>query len=189
VIQGVAYCVALCSGVSQCGALWCSLMQCGVVCCTGCCRVLQGVAGCCRVLPSGAVRRSVLQCVAVCCSVLQCVAVWRSVLQHVEGWCSVVRCSGLLPALRRVLQCDPQNRPTLLVNRGPTLPLKRDLWVSAIWSLSPQRFHYYFFLSTVSWQYQKYSSILILVLCLLCVTPLVCSSYSSFAPSSPFFSS
>ena len=59
----------------------------------------------------------------------------------------------------------------------------------AIWSSSPQRFHYYFFPSIVSWQYQKYSTILILVLCLLCVTPLVCSSYSSFAPSSPFFSS
>ena len=59
----------------------------------------------------------------------------------------------------------------------------------AIWSLLLQRFHYYFFLSIVSWQYQKYSTILILVLCLLCVTPLVCSSYSSFAPSSPFFSS
>jgi len=59
----------------------------------------------------------------------------------------------------------------------------------AIRSLSPHRFHYYFFLSIVSWQYQKYSTILILVLCLLCVTPLVCSSYSSFAPSSPFFSS
>jgi len=58
----------------------------------------------------------------------------------------------------------------------------------AIWSLSPQRFHYYFFLSVVSWQYQKYSTILILVLCLLCVTPLVCSSFSSFAPSSSFFS-
>jgi len=39
----------------------------------------------------------------------------------------------------------------------------------AIWSLSPQRFHYYFFLSKVSWQYQKYSTILILVLCLLTV--------------------
>ena len=59
----------------------------------------------------------------------------------------------------------------------------------AIWSLSPQQFHYYFPPSIVSWQYQKYSTILILVLCLLCVTPLVCSSYSSFAPSSPFFSS
>ena len=59
----------------------------------------------------------------------------------------------------------------------------------AIWSLSPQRFNFYCFLSMVSWQYQKYSTILILVLCLLCVTPLVCSSYSSFAPSSPFFSS
>jgi len=59
----------------------------------------------------------------------------------------------------------------------------------AIWSSSPQRFHYYFFPSIVSWQYQKYSTILILVLCLLCVTPLVCSSYSSFALSSPFFSS
>ena len=57
----------------------------------------------------------------------------------------------------------------------------------AIWSLSPQRFHYNFVLSIVSWQYQKYSTILILVLCLLCLTPLVCSSYSSFAPSSPFF--
>ena len=57
----------------------------------------------------------------------------------------------------------------------------------AIWSLSPQRFHYYFCLSKVSWQYQ--STILILVLCLLCVTPLVCWSCSSFAPSSPFFSS
>jgi len=59
----------------------------------------------------------------------------------------------------------------------------------AIWSLSPQRFHYYFCLSIVSWQYRKYSTILILVLCLLCVTLLVCSSYSSFAPSLPFFSS
>jgi len=59
----------------------------------------------------------------------------------------------------------------------------------AIWSLSSQRFHYYFYLSTVSCQYQKYWTILILVLCLLYVTPLVCSSYSSFAPSSPFFSS
>jgi len=59
----------------------------------------------------------------------------------------------------------------------------------AIWSLSPQRLHYYFLFSSVSWRYQKYSTILILVLCLLRVTPLVCSSYSSFAPSSPFFSS
>jgi len=59
----------------------------------------------------------------------------------------------------------------------------------ANWSLSPQQFHYYFFLSIFSWQNQKYSTILILVLCLLCVTPLVCSSYSRFAPSSPFFSS
>jgi len=49
----------------------------------------------------------------------------------------------------------------------------------SIWSLSPQWFHYYFFLSSVSWQYQKYSTILILVLCLLCVTPLVSSSYTS----------
>jgi len=57
----------------------------------------------------------------------------------------------------------------------------------AIWSLSPQRFHYYFCLSIDSWQYQKYSNIPILVLCLLCVTPLVCSSYSSFPPSSHFF--
>ena len=37
-----------------------------------------------------------------------------------------------------------------------------------IWSLSPLRFRHYFFLSIVSWQYQKYSTILILVLCLLC---------------------
>ena len=59
----------------------------------------------------------------------------------------------------------------------------------AIWSLSPQKYHYYFYLSMVSWQYQKYSTILTLVVCLLCVTPLVCSSYTSFAPSSPFFSS
>jgi len=59
----------------------------------------------------------------------------------------------------------------------------------AIWSLSPQRFHYYVYLSIVTWQYQKYRTILILVLCLLCVTPMVCSSYSSFAQSSPFFSS
>ena len=58
----------------------------------------------------------------------------------------------------------------------------------AIWSLSPPRFHYYFYLCTVSWQYQTYSTILTLVLCLLCATPLVCSSYSSFASSSPFFS-
>jgi len=59
----------------------------------------------------------------------------------------------------------------------------------AIWPLSPQRFHYYFYLCIVSWQYQKYWSILILVLCLLCVTPLVCSCYSSCVQSSPFFSS
>jgi len=46
--------------------------------------------------------------------------------------------------------------------------------LSAIWLLSPQQFYYYFCLSIVSWQYQKYSTILILVLCLLCqcVTPL-----------------
>jgi len=44
-------------------------------------------------------------------------------------------------------------------------------------------------LSIVSWQYQKYSTILILVLCLSCVTPLVCSFYSSFAPPSPVCSS
>jgi len=29
----------------------------------------------------------------------------------------------------------------------------------AIWSLSPQRFHYYFYLSIISWQYQTYSTI------------------------------
>ena len=32
----------------------------------------------------------------------------------------------------------------------------------AIWSLSPQRFHYNFYLSIVVWQYKKYSTILIL---------------------------
>jgi len=37
------------------------------------------------------------------------------------------------------------------------------------------------------WHASKYSTILILVLCLLCVMPLVCSSYSSFGPPSPFF--
>jgi len=57
-----------------------------------------------------------------------------------------------------------------------------------IYSLSPKQFRHYFNLSTVSCQYHKYWTILILVLCLLCVTPLVCSSYSSFALSSPFFS-
>ena len=36
----------------------------------------------------------------------------------------------------------------------------------AIWPLSPQRFHYCFFLNIVSRQYQKYSTILILVLCM-----------------------
>jgi len=41
----------------------------------------------------------------------------------------------------------------------------------AIWTLSPQRFHYYFCLLIVSWQSQKYWTILILVLCLLCVKP------------------
>jgi len=51
----------------------------------------------------------------------------------------------------------------------------------AIWSFSPQRFHYYLNLSIVSWHYHKYWTILILVLCLLCVPPLVCSFYSSFA--------
>jgi len=59
----------------------------------------------------------------------------------------------------------------------------------AIWSLSPQRFCYWFDLSTVSWQYQKCWTILILVQCLLCVMSLICSSYSSFAPSWPFFTS
>ena len=67
------------------------------------------------------------------------------------------------------------------------IEINKSLFV--IWLLSPQRFHYYFYFSIVSWQYQKYWNVLILVLCLLCVTPLVCSSYSSFAPSSPFFSS
>ena len=59
----------------------------------------------------------------------------------------------------------------------------------ANWLLSPQRFNYYFSLIIVCWQYQKYSTILVLVLCLLCVTLLVCSSYSSFAPRSIFFNS
>jgi len=59
----------------------------------------------------------------------------------------------------------------------------------AIWSLSPLQFHYYFYLSIVYLRYKKYWNILILVLCLLCATPLVCSSHSSFALSSPFFSS
>ena len=58
----------------------------------------------------------------------------------------------------------------------------------AIRSLSPQRFHYHFYLGIVFfWQLQKYSIILILVLCLWCVTLFVRSSYSSFAPSSPLF--
>jgi len=77
----------------------------------------------------------------------------------------------------------------LVSSRQPSSTILKLLFVLAIWSLSPQRFHYHFVLSIVSWQYQKYSTILILVLCLLCVTPLVCSSYSSFASSSPFFSS
>jgi len=59
----------------------------------------------------------------------------------------------------------------------------------AIWLFSPQRFHYHVYLSVVSWQYQKCWTIPILVQCLLCVMPLVCSSYSSFATSSPFFNS
>jgi len=61
----------------------------------------------------------------------------------------------------------------------------------AIWSLSLQRFHYFFYLCIVAWQYQTYSTILILVLRLsiVCVTLLVCSSYWSFTPSSPFFRS
>jgi len=59
----------------------------------------------------------------------------------------------------------------------------------AIGWLSPQPFQNYSYLSTVAWQYYKHWTILILVLCLLCVAPLVCSSYSSFAPSSPFSSS
>jgi len=59
----------------------------------------------------------------------------------------------------------------------------------AIWSLSPQRSHYYFYRSIGSRQNQKNWSIVIPVMCLLCVTLLVCSSYASFAPSSNFFSS
>jgi len=52
-------------------------------------------------------------------------------------------------------------------------------------NLSPQRF------SLVSWQHQKYWTIITRLLCLLCVTPLVCLFYSSFAPPSnvTFFSS
>ena len=38
----------------------------------------------------------------------------------------------------------------------------------AIWLLSPQWFHYYFFLSIVSWQYQKYSTFWYLC-CAFCV--------------------
>ena len=61
----------------------------------------------------------------------------------------------------------------------------------AIWSIWPQWFHHYIYFSIFSWQYQKYWTILMLLLWLLCVTPLVCSSYSSCAPpsSSPFFGS
>jgi len=61
--------------------------------------------------------------------------------------------------------------------------------LDAIWLISPQQFLYYFNLCMVSWQYQKCWTILILVLCLLCVSWVVCSSYSSFTPSSPFLSS
>jgi len=58
----------------------------------------------------------------------------------------------------------------------------------SLFSIGRYHHSYYFFLSISSGQYQKYPTILILVLCLLRVTPLVCSSYSSFAPSSSFFS-
>jgi len=55
---------------------------------------------------------------------------------------------------------------------------------------SPQWFHYYFYLSMVSWQYhQRYCTILIFCLRLLCIKLLVCSTYSRFAPPSHSFSS
>ena len=57
----------------------------------------------------------------------------------------------------------------------------------AIWSVSPHRCHCYFSFIIVSWQCQKYWTILTLLLCLLCVTLLVGSSY--FVLHSPFFSS
>jgi len=49
----------------------------------------------------------------------------------------------------------------------------------AIWSLSPQRFHYYLYLGIVSWQYRKDWTVLILMLCLLRVSPLVCLSFQA----------
>jgi len=72
----------------------------------------------------------------------------------------------------------------IIVKQGPKAEVH-----FAIWSLSSQRFHYFLYLSIVSWQYQKYWTSLILVLYLLCVSPLVCPSYFRFATSSPFSSS
>ena len=83
-------------------------------------------------------------------------------------------------------------KPVCVFLPFPLLPLL--FWEKWTWAFSPCLqigcyHHNYFFLIIVCWQYQKYSTILVLVLCLLCVTLLVCSSYSSFAPRSPFFNS
>jgi len=48
----------------------------------------------------------------------------------------------------------------------------------AIWSLSPRRFYYCFYLGVVSWKCQKYWTILILLLCLLCVTHNLCPAFN-----------
>ena len=42
-------------------------------------------------------------------------------------------------------------RQEIIVKQGPKAEVH-----SAIWLLSSQRFHYYVYLSIVSWQYQKY---------------------------------
>ena len=99
-----------------------------------------------------------------------------------EHWWNVyteIRSLNLCVCVYRILLC-------LCFSDRNELQLKS---LFSIWLLSPQRSQCYFYLSIVSWHSQKYSTILKLVLCFLCVTPLVCSSYSSFAPSSPFFSS
>ena len=90
---------------------------------------------------------------------------------------------------------NPIFEPVCVFLPFPLLPLL--FWLTWMSALSPclhfDRYHHsestLLLPCIVSWHYQRYWTILILLLCLLCETPLVCSSYSSFDPSSPFFSS
>jgi len=103
--------------------------------------------------------------------------------------CHAIGSHSVLPLRLHLAACSPSSscRSWVLDHLCSNLSQSFHLcWITEIRSLN---LCVCFTFSSSAFTFQKYSTILILVLCLLGITPLVCSSYSSFAPSSPFFSS